>query len=425
MNDSSSARPGRDTDIAFLRGMTQRRLGRRDALRMAGFSAAGLALAACGVQGKGAAKPASSAEARSAVQKYWAGKVKNGHVDFANWPLYMDPKHPELQQFTRQTGITVTYKEVIQDTASWFAKIQPQLAADQPIGYDLMVVTNGIHFTQLVDLGYLVPLDHSKLPNYAKNAGERYKNEEFDPGNVYSVPWASGMTGIAYNPKYIDTPPTSYAALWDPKYKGKIGMMSDAQEIGNFGMFALGIDPEKSTPADWEKAAAKLKEQRDAGIVRKYYDQSYVDPLGKGDIWMCQAFSGDIFQKNVSDGTDLKFVIPEQGATIWTDNMMIPKTAANPVDAIMLMDFFYDPQVAAHLAEFINYVTPVPAAKDIIVADATKATGGEKTLLDTVATSPLVFPSEADYEKLRTYRVFKDTAEQKQYENLFQSITTS
>ncbi|MCT9929235.1 spermidine/putrescine ABC transporter substrate-binding protein [Planotetraspora sp. A-T 1434] len=412
-------------DPAFLRGLTQGRVGRRDAMRLAGLSVAGLALAACGVQGKGVAKPSSSAQAQSEVDKYWSGKVKNGHVDFANWPLYMDPKHPELQQFTQQTGITVTYKEVIQDNAGWFAKIQPQLAAGQTIDYDLMVVTNGIQFTQLVELGYLVPLDHSKLPNFTANAGARYKNESYDPGNVYSIPWTSGMTGIAYNPKYIDTPPTSYSALWDPKYKGKVGMMSDSQEIGNFAMFLLGVDPEKSTPADWEKAAAKLKEQRDAGIVRKYYDQSYVDPLSKGDIWICQAWSGDIFQKNVSDGTDLKFVIPEEGATIWTDNMMIPKTAANPVDAITLMNFFYDTQVAAHLAEYINYVTPVPGAKDVVLADASKATGDDKKLLESVAASPLVFPTDADYAKLRTYRSFKTTAEQKQYENLFQSITTS
>ncbi|MEU8198718.1 spermidine/putrescine ABC transporter substrate-binding protein [Microbispora amethystogenes] len=412
-------------DPAFLRGMTQRRLGRRDAFRLAGLSAAGLALAACGVKGKGTAKPTSSAQAQSEVEAYWSGKTKNGHVDFANWPLYMDPKQPELKQFTKQTGITVTYKEVIQDNPSWFAKIQPQLAAGQSIDYDLMVVTNGLHFTQLVQLGYLVPLDHAKLPNFTANAGERYKNESFDPGNVYSIPWASGMTGIAYNPKYVDTPPTSMADLWNPKYKGKVGMMSDSQEIANFGLFALGIDPDKSTEADWEKAAAKLQEQRDAGIVRKYYDQAYIDPLAKGDIWLTMAWSGDVFQKNVSDGTDLKFVLPKEGATIWTDNMMIPKTAANPVDAIMLMDFFYDVDVAGKLAEYINYVTPVPAAKDVIAADAAKATGEDKKLLDAVAGSELVFPTDDDYARLRSYKNFATPQEQKKFESIFQAITTA
>ncbi|HET8601525.1 MAG TPA: spermidine/putrescine ABC transporter substrate-binding protein [Segeticoccus sp.] len=419
MNDPSRQ------DLAFLRGMTGRRLGRRDALRLSGLSAAGLALAACGVQGKSVAQPTSSAQVESEVDKYWSGKTKNGHVDFVNWPLYMDPKLPELKEFTERTGITVNYKEAIQETTSWYAKIQPQLAAGQSIGYDVMIVTNSVQLTQLIKLGYLVPLDHAQLPNFAKNVGERYKSQSFDPGNVFTVPYASGMTGIAYNPKYVDTPPTSYSALWDPKYKGKVGMMADSQEIANFAMFLLGIDPAKSTQADWEKAAEKLKEQRDSGIVRKYYDQSYIDPLAKGDIWITQAWSGDIFQKNLSDGTDLKFVIPDEGATIWTDNFMIPKTAVNPVDAIMMIDFFYEPAIAASLAEYINYVTPVPAAKDIIVEKAAKATGEDKKTLDMIAGSPLVFPSEDDYAKLRTYVTFANSEEHKKFESVFQPITTS
>jgi spermidine/putrescine transport system substrate-binding protein len=410
-------------DPSLLRGMTQRRLGRRDLLRAGGLSAAGLALAACGVKGKAAAKPSP---APNAVEKYWANKTKNGHVYFANWPLYMDPKKPELAKFTQQTGIQVTYQEVIQDNAEWFAKIQPQLAANRGIGYDLMVVTDGVQFTQLVELDYLAPLDHSKLPNYAANAGEKYKQESFDPGNVYSVPWASGATGIAYNPDKVKKVPTKIADLWDPVYKGKVGMMSDTSEIGNFGMLMLGINPEKSTKDDWQKAADKLKEQRDAGIVRKYYDQGYIDDLGKGNIDVCMAWSGDIFQKNLSDGTNLKFVVPEEGGNFWTDNMMIPITAANPLDAITLINFFYDTKIAASLAEYINYITPVPAAQDLIKADAAAAKSAEdKATLEAVATSPLVFPSDADYQKLHYYRAFKTTTERNEYQGIFNPVVTS
>ncbi len=210
--------------------------------------------------------------------------------------------------------------------------------------------------------------------------------------------------------------------LWDPAFKGKVGMMSDAQEIGNFGMFALGIDPEKSTPDDWKKAGAKLKEQKDAGIVRKYYEQDYIDALTRGDVWLTMAWSGDVFQQNLSERSDLKFVIPKEGATIWTDNLMIPKTAANPVDAIMLMDYLYQPDTAAKLAEIINYVTPVPGAKDVITADAAKASGSDRETLQAVASSPLVFPSEADYARLRHYRSLTP-AEEKPYYAVFQPIT--
>ncbi|MBG0561064.1 polyamine ABC transporter substrate-binding protein [Actinoplanes aureus] len=399
--------------------MTQRRLGRRDALRLGGLSAMGAFLAACGVQGKG--KPGASA-APDAVAKFWNGKVKNGKLDFANWPLYMDPKKPELKKFTEKTGITVKYDEVIQEMGPWFAKVQPQLSAKQSIGYDLMVITNGMQFGQFRDAGFLAPLDHSKLPNYAANAAKSYAQSAYDPGNVFSVPWASGITGIAYDESKTKRPITKLADLWDPAFKGKVGMFSDLQELGNFGLLAAGLDPAKSAEADWKKAAAKLQEQKDAGIVRNYYDQGYVDALGKGEVWITQAWSGDIFQKNVSDGTNFKFVIPEEGGTIWTDNMAIPITAANPVDAITLMDFFYEVENAATLAEYINYVCPVPAAQATMLKHAAAQTGEDKEYLESVANSPLVFPGEADYAKLHYYVGFNTAEEQQDFSKVFDPI---
>jgi spermidine/putrescine transport system substrate-binding protein len=407
-------------DPALFRGLTQRRFDRRDALRMGGVSALAMALAACGVKGTGTTK--ASAAAPDAVAKFWAGKTGTKKLNFANWPLYMDPKHPELKKFTAQTGITVNYQEVIQEMGPWFAKVQPQLAAHQSIGYDLMVITNGIQFKQFVDSGFLAPLDHSKLPNFAANAAASYSNEAFDRGNVYSVPWTSGITGIAYDPAKIKRPITKLADLWDPAFKGKVGMFSDTQELGNFGMMVLGIDPAKSTADDWKKAAAKLKEQKSTGVLRNYYDQSYIDALGKGEVWITQAWSGDVFQKNVSDGTNFKFVIPAEGGTIWTDNFAIPVTAANPVDALTLIDFFYQTDIAASLAEYINYVCPVPSAQDQIKADAAKATGDTKTSLTALADSPLVFPVEADYAKLHYYRDFPTVAEQQEYQKTFEPI---
>jgi spermidine/putrescine transport system substrate-binding protein len=407
-------------DPALLRGMTQRRLSRREALRIGGVSAAALALAACGVKSQ-AAKPAAGP---NEVEKFWAGKSRTGHLKFANWPLYMDPKKPELKLFTEQTGTTVDYDEVIQDDAAWFAKIQPQLAAGRSIGYDVMEADYNLWFGEMVEAGYLAPLDHSKLPNLA-NVADKYKTTSFDPGNVYSVPWASGFTGIGYDPDKVDTPPTKITDLWNPRYKGKVGMFSDTQEIANFGLLAIGVEPEKSTPADWRRAADKLKEQRDAGIVRKYYDQGYIDDLGKGNIWMGMAWSGDIFQKNASDGTNLKFVIPEDGGSIWTAVLVIPKTADNPVDALTLMDFLYQPKIAASLAEYINYITPVPAAHEVIKADAAAATGADRATLTAVADSPLVFPTPADYARAHYYVTLRTSAERTEYQSIFDPIVTA
>lgn len=406
-------------DPAFLRGLTRPRMARstpsrRDVLRLMGAAGAGLALSACGVKGQGGKEKVTQTD----VQKYWAGKAQTGKLSWANWPGYMEDDHSTIKAFEKATGIKVDYKEVIQEMGPWFGKIQAPLAAGQSIGFDLMVMTNGIQLEQARQLGYLAPLDQSRLKNFQANAGPTFKNPSYDPGNAFTVPYESGITGIAYNTKYVKEEITSIAQLFDPKYKGRVGMMGDSQELGNFGMFLLGIDPEKSTQADWEKAAAKLREQRDKGIVRKYYNQDYVDAVSKGDVWMTMAWSGDVYSMT---SPDVRFAIPREGGTIWTDNMCIPKTAGSPVDAITLMDWLYVPENNAPLTEFVNYITPVPGVKQVVAADAAKATGQEKKDLTRLSTSPLVFPSEADMQRLRRYRRLTQ-AEETQYQKIFEPI---
>ncbi|MFI7697453.1 spermidine/putrescine ABC transporter substrate-binding protein [Nonomuraea sp. NPDC049480] len=391
-------------------------LPRRDVFRLTGLSAAGLALAACGVQGQKAAPPKADA-----VKDFWSKQTKHGKLVFANWPEYMPEDQAPLKQFQQATGISYEYKEVIQENAEFFGKADPVLRAGQSLGYDIVVMTNGIQLQNMIQLGYCVPLDHAQLPNFAANAGQKYKERAYDPGNKYTIPYTSGVTGIAYNTEHVKEGITSIRSLFDPKYKGRVGMMSDAQEIGNFGMFALGIDPEKSTEADWRKAGEKLKEQRDAGIVRKYYDQSYIDAVSKGDVWLTMAWSGDVFQRQLA-GEPVKFVVPEEGGTIWTDNMLIPKGAANPVDALILMDYLYQPAVAAELDEFIQYVTPVPAVQDLLREKAKTAKGETKKALEDMVGSSLMFPTEADYAKLRGYTPL-DNKQQQIFNPIFQSIT--
>ncbi len=386
-------------------------LSRRQALTLAGLATAGLAtgrlgLAACTGPQPGSQAPATSGPAgqpENTAQRYWARQRKHGQVSFANWPLYIDTGRKTLAEFTAATGINVSYAEVIQDDASWFGKISPILRAHESIGYDLMVVTGQFAFFELVSLSELIPLDQSMLVNFHAHAAARYQHRSYDPGNTYSIPWASGATGIAWNPAYIQAPVTSISELWNPAYTGRVGMMSDIEDLGNFGMLKLGIHPETSTPADWRAAAKVLTAQRDAGLVRGYYQQSYIDALARGDTWISMAWSGDVFQQNLSAGTDLKFVIPDEGGSLWTDNMMIPQYAQNPVDAMLLMDWYYRPDVAAQLTESINYISAVPAAQPVIVADAARASGTTRQLLSQVATSELVWPTPADYDRLHGY----------------------
>jgi spermidine/putrescine transport system substrate-binding protein len=180
-------------------------------------------------------------------------------------------------------------------------------------------------------------------------------------------------------------------------------------------MLAIGItDQTTSTPDDWKKAAAKLKEQRDAGIVRQYYDQSYIKALERGDVWICQAWSGDIFQANASGYPHLKFVMPKEGGMHWIDNMMIPLHAEHPVDALELMNFYYEPKIAAEVADWVNYITPVPDAKPILMKDD-----------PAVAKSPLVFPTPQMESLAREYYTFKNYDEFNTWNSIFNPIIQS
>jgi spermidine/putrescine transport system substrate-binding protein len=392
---------------------------RRDALALSGLAGlAGLAAAACGTQNIAAPPPAPP---QNTLQRFWARQRRHGHVNFANWPLYIDPGHETLRDFTGATGITVSYAEVIQENESWFSEISPILRAGESIGYDIMVVTDGFQFSELVTAGDLTPLDQRRMPNFYRYARRRFRNRSFDPGNTYSMPWAGGATGIAWNPTYIKKPVTSINELWNPAYKGRVGMMSDILDLGNFGMIKLGINPETSGPNGWHRAARELAAQRDAGLVRGYYEQEYIDALSKGDTWISMAWSGDVFLQNLSSGTDLRFVIPREGGNMWTDNMMIPRRAQNPVDAMMLMDWYYRPEIAAMLTEAINFIPPVPAAQPVIAAAAAKATGSQKELLTKVASSHLVFLPPHVYTRLSNYADVSGKRQQ-QYLSIFQPV---
>ena len=415
-------------DPSFIRGLTQARISRRAALKGAGaFSVAGF-LAACGIG------TTSQPAAATHTNWVWDKATKAGVLDFANWPLYIDTAqdasgkttYPSLDKFTADTGIKVNYSEPIQDNAEWFAKVAPELQQGTPIGYDIMVVTNGIEMTNYQLKKWLTELDHTKMTNFFKNAAPRLQNRQFDVGNKFTMPWQSGLTGIGYNPKLTGRDITSFNDLFDPAFKGKVGMFTNNEDTGNLTLVGMGIKPEHSKPSDWQKAADKLKGLRDSGILRKFYDQSYITALSKGDTWISMAWSGDIYQANLSAGNnDLKFVVPQEGALIWTDNMCIPVGAAHPVDAITYMDYVYQPAIAAMLAESIDYITPVPGAQAVIQQDAASATDADtkQSLMDT-ASSPLVFPSASDLAKTSYYRVLTPT-EAQQWNDIFNAVIIS
>jgi spermidine/putrescine transport system substrate-binding protein len=413
----------RPLDPAWVRGMTMPRINRRDALRGGALLSASALLAACGVQG-------TSGDDAPQESGFWASQTKAGQLDFANWPLYMDTAkvggknvHPSLLAFTKETGIKVNYKEAIEENDTFLGKINPSLQAGQDPGWDLIVITDGGSIEKLIRQKFLTELDLTKLPNFVKNAAPAVRNPGYDPGNKYTVAWQSGLVGLAYNPKLTKREITSYQDLFDPAFKGKVTVFGDDTDFPTMALIALGIDPAKSNEEDWKRAAEWMKKLKPQ--LREFVDNSgMADVLSSGNAWISQAYSGDIYQLNIGGSPEIKFVIPKEGATYWTDNMAIPKNAKHPLDAITYMDYVYRPQVAAELVEGIAYITPVPAAKEQLQAKAAKASGEDRQTLEDLIQSPLIFPTAQDLSNVKRYRAL--TVEEEQvWDGIFQPLVQS
>lgn len=403
----------------FVRGLTQPRISRRRLMRgaaaLALTGAVAPALSACGIAGT----RDTGWKAGFDWNDWWSKQTQQGTFDFANWPLYIDRTKdgsPSLNDFSAETGITVNYRPVIQDNASFFAQISPVLQSGQSIGFDMVVLSDSWELTQMIENRWAIPLDHSRLPNFKRYAAANVRNPTFDPGNEFTIAWQSGITGIAYDPSQTGRDIDSVKDLWDPAFKGKVGMMADDTELASVGMLALGIDPATSTPADWRRAADLLREQRDEGLVRQYYDQSYIKALEQGDTWISQAWSGDVFQAQVSGNSNLKFIVPKEGGMLWHDNCLIPLHAAHPVDAIEWMNYFYIPRVQAPITDWVAYVSPVPDSQPIIAG---------KLDDPTVADSPLVFPTPAMERRLVGYYDFKGVEDHEEWTSIFDPIIQS
>jgi spermidine/putrescine transport system substrate-binding protein len=405
----------------LLRGLTSPRISRRRMLQLGGLSALGVGLSACSIPGsKGSGGGLGGQAWRDEIAKFWANQTKQGHLDFENWPLYMDVgknnSHPSLELFTKETGISVTYREDITDLAVYYGKISPVLKSGQGIGADIIVFTNGFELSNLLERDYLIPLDQSRMTNFYKYSSDLVKDPAYDRGNVYTMAWQSGITGIGYDPNLTGRELTSWQDLLDPAFEGKIGMFADNQDLPSSALCAVGVNPETSTPQDWQKAADWLIKQRP--LVRKYYDQGYAGALARGDLWATMAWSGDVFIKQ-QDNPDLRFIVPEEGAAIWTDNMCIPVHAEHPLDAMIYLDWVYQPKIAAMLCDYIWYITPVPDVQDVF--EKYVADGTSPKYYTSLVTSPLIFPKAADFARLHRYRTLTND-EEKVWNDLFQPI---
>jgi spermidine/putrescine transport system substrate-binding protein len=427
--DRVPGEPALAADPSVVRGLTRRRLLGAAGAAVGALSLPGL-IAACGNRAA-AADPADTV----GTTAWWQAQRLHHQVNFANWPDYidvLDGRHPSLERFTAQTGIAVTYTEPVSENIPFYDSIKPQLQHGQYTGYDVIVTTtNSPALGDLMSSGWLIPLNQKLMLNFRKYASPQVTNPPWDPGNVYTMAWQSGWTAIGYNSHVVTDPGDSVSVLFDSRYHGQVGMMSDAWELGSIGLLANGVWPALSSEADWRRAAATLRAQRDSGLVRGYYGQNYIDFLTSGQTVVSQAFSGDIYQAEISGAPQLELLMPLEGAMFWTDNMCIPSHAQNPVDAMAVMDYFYQPQVQAVVEYSIDYVCPVPDAQRVLQAPTGWAAQTLAALKPSVgqpvsgtASSPYIFPTARMIDRSRYYYQFESAEELAYWDSLFEPIAS-
>ncbi|HXF57057.1 MAG TPA: spermidine/putrescine ABC transporter substrate-binding protein [Actinomycetota bacterium] len=326
-------------------------------------------------------------------------------LNFANWPFYIDKK--TLRDFRKQYGVNVNYIEEINDNVEYFAKIREPLSRRQSIERDIIVLTDWMA-SRLIKLGWLAELDKDNIPNWT-NLVDTLENPSFDPGRRFSLPWQSGFTGIGYNPKLTGRKLTSVNDIFDPAFKGHVTMLTEMRDTLGLVLLGMGVAPEEATLEDAEAAVERIKEAVETGQIRRFTGNDYGPDLVRGDAWVSFAWSGDVVQLK-QDNPDLEWLFPEEGFMFWSDNMLIPITAEHKFTAETFMNFVYDPKIAAQIAAFVQFVSPVEGVKE------------ELTKIDpALAENPLIVP---DPETLARAHIFRplDPEEEQQFEQLFQSV---
>ena len=360
------------------------RLTREELLQRAAFGAALASIpgfaAACG------GSSSSSGSSSGSTQKL-ADTLR-----FSNWPLYIDidektKSHPTLDAFTKKTGVKVDYTEDINSNSEYFGKIQGPLSRGQSINKDIIVLTDNEQYLSLmIEKGWAEKLDKDVIANIT-NLVDVQKHPGFDPNREYTLPWQSGMTGIAYNPK-LTKPILSIDQLFEDKsLKGQITALNGFGDTLGLVMLANGDDPSKVTDESFKSALDRVKAASDSGQIRQFTGNEYAGPLSKGDLKACIAWSGDIVQL-LPDNPDLKWNIPAAGGIIWTDNMLIPK-GGDVYTASTYMNYVYIPAVAAKIAAYIQYVTPVKGTKQVLAKTDPE-----------LANNQLIFPTEATLSRV-------------------------
>lgn len=377
-------------------------IGRRRFITRSGLALGGLALgpsllAACG----GDDSTSTSGGTAAAFEPTTSDQLR-----ISNWPAYIDEETVGL--FEQASGLSVTYTEDVNDNEQYFARIREPLSRGQDIGADLFVVTDFL-VGRLIRLGWLAPIDDANVPNKS-NLVDSLADVEFDPDRRYSLPWFSGFTTIGYNREVTGREITKIDDLFDPEFAGQVTMFSDMRDGLGLVMLSMGNSPAEATEETVQAAADKVQEAKDAGQIRRFTGNDYLDDLAAGNTAIAEVYSGDVAQL-VLDNPDLQVIVPEEGMVTFADNMVMPISTRNSTGAEEWMNYVYDPVNMARITAYVQYIPPV------------EGIGEELARIDpALAENPLVNPPDSYRNPAVTWRSLTDEEDQR-FTQIYTDVT--
>jgi spermidine/putrescine transport system substrate-binding protein len=341
-----------------------------------GTLAAAIALAACGGDNGGGVGGGGDQDVQTA-----AAGTPSGEILISNWPGYVDPgPDGTVAQFEQQSGVQTEYKEDVSDNVIFFNKLKPQLDQDSSGGRSLFVVTDWMA-KRMYELGYLQEINHDDVQTVFENILPQFEESTTDPERKFSIPWQGGQTGI-----FVDTNQApeidSVSDLFDPKYKGKVTMLTEMRDTVPLVLQSEGIPPDEATKEDWLAAIDKLGQARDSGQIRRFTGNEYSEDLNSGNIVAAIGWSGD---STLISREGVEWRRPTDGCDLFFDQAVIPIGAPNTPAALAWLNFAYTPENAAKITEYVQYVTPVAGVQEIFKQSDPK-----------LANDPLIFPTEED-----------------------------
>ncbi|MCA0346380.1 MAG: spermidine/putrescine ABC transporter substrate-binding protein [Actinobacteria bacterium] len=317
------------------------------------------------------------------------GDGSAGSVRWANWTYYLDydeetGTYPSLDAFQEATNIRVEYFEDIDDNKTFIAKIKDQLKLGQDTGYDTFCLTDS-SLVRLLEQDQLMEFDRSLLPNVGEQMIPLVQKASFDLDRTWSIPYQAGMTGLVYNTKLYPKGVKQVSDLWAPDLKGKVSLLSEQDDTLGLVMLEQGVDVE----GDWGDdefftALEAVEKQLASGQVYTVKGNSYTQDLQTEAVWAGMAWSGDVTMLNDEAGEEIwKFVVPDAGATLFIDSFCMPTSTESADQVHQLVDYYYEPEVAAQVAAYVQYVTPVAGAREAM-----------EQIDPELAANPLIFPDE-------------------------------